>query len=782
MRYSTLLLLATTACAQRLNPYPSLHLPTRASGPLPTLFKRDTFAEPCEEVSASWAAAGPEATRVLIGGQLAYDCLTSVPVDTDGDLVQIQELKNFVEFQTTTSYLKDPEFRILDNPVVDVQESLDQIAAGVKNGSFTSEFHVQQALRLLFLSAGDFHFQWQADILGVLPIARIGGAVLQLSKDGVALPELYLQTDVTDALVSNFTPSVITTINGQNATEYLYNVSRLVDYHDSDARYNRVFANQALGAIGDDSDGPWITQEVYDGPETKFGFANGTNATIQTVAVLRPQIFNFSGVTDGLSFFNKFCQGVPDEEPEASAVPTPTANSTTAVSTFVPAPTQVPGYPKPVMLQSSLKFQGYFLNGSDYSDVVVLAIPAFDPTIGEGTNETDPNVETQKKMRSFFEFARSSGKKKLVIDLRGNGGGTIDMGYETFKQLFPSEEPFGGTRYRAHESWEVFTAAVSDFVANTTFAETNETGYAGVVQASATLAYQGLLNETHEPFKNFREYYGPYIHNNDTFTALRRYNFSNNINGYTQAGSGFELTGYLSNSPAPPQPFEAPNIVILQDGLCGSTCAIFSELMREQGHVQTISIGGRPQNGPMQTIGGTKGAQVLNMGSIVSLFGQALQVTLETMGLAVAKRVENTAFGAIINTTQLYIRTSHLSASNPLFGRVNSLDNLRQNDTEQVPLEFIYEAADCRLFETLASRQDPTVLWKLAVDAKWGNGKCVDGSMGDKTAIGVVTNQTFNANNQQNLTEPTSGAVTSTKASGMMVGIVAIVSAALLVL
>ena len=204
--------------------------------------------------------------------------------------------------------------------------------------------------------------------------------------------------------------------------------------------------------------------------------------------------------------------------------------------------------------------------------------------------------------------------------------------------------------------------------------------------------------------------------------------------------------------------------------------------MREQGQVQTISIGGRPQPGPMQTVGGTKGAQVLNMGNIAKLFKQALQVIVETMGVAVAQRAEGTTFGAIVNTTQLFIRTSHLSEENPLFGRVNSLDNLRQNDTEQVPLEFIYEAADCRLFETLASQQDPSVLWKMAVDAKWGNGKCVDGSTGDKTAIGVVTNQNFNENNPQNQTQPGEGAAAGMKAPSFVVGIAAVVSVALLLL
>lgn len=47
----------------------------------------------------------------------------------------------------------------------------------------------------------------------------------------------------------------------------------------------------------------------------------------------------------------------------------------------------------------------------------------------------------------------------------------------------------------------------------------------------------------------------------------------------------------------------------LHDGMCSSTCTIVSELLKNQGGVRTIAVGGQPKFGPMQGIGGTKGAQ-----------------------------------------------------------------------------------------------------------------------------------------------------------------------------
>ena len=43
--------------------------------------------------------------------------------------------------------------------------------------------------------------------------------------------------------------------------------------------------------------------------------------------------------------------------------------------------------------------------------------------------------------------------------------------------------------------------------------------------------------------------------------------------------------------------------------MCSSTCTIVSELLKNQGGVRTIAVGGQPQFKPMQGIGGTKGAQ-----------------------------------------------------------------------------------------------------------------------------------------------------------------------------
>ena len=222
--------------------------------PLPELFERATFSEPCAEASASWAALLPKSTsgNVWIKSEVAYECLQSVPVDTEGDLKQvcksllslapplcvsefgwianiiakIEELKNFVALQSTTSYLKEDKFKLENNPVIDVVGTLDGIAAGVKNGSYSSEYEVQQDISVLFLRAGDFHFQWRSDILQPFYFVRDGAQIVQLANDSTSFGEVYVFGDVQKVAANqSFTMSPIVTINGKNATEYLYNVS-----------------------------------------------------------------------------------------------------------------------------------------------------------------------------------------------------------------------------------------------------------------------------------------------------------------------------------------------------------------------------------------------------------------------------------------------------------------------------------------------------------------------------------------------------------------------------
>ncbi|KAF2710747.1 hypothetical protein K504DRAFT_429018 [Pleomassaria siparia CBS 279.74] len=750
---------------------------------IPTTFttKRETTTEPCANIASAWAIAKPKMNgNINVPAKAAYDCLMSVPVDVQGDLKMIDEMKLFLQFQSDLSYLKDG-IKTHNAEPLDLLAGLDEISQSVRSGLETSEYNVQQRLSSLLRKAGDFHLQWNADIQTPFTFIRRSSELVSYSTDGLALPQIYLYDDILPALQSGREPvaSPLKTINGKDAFEYLDNIaSSYATFHDQDARYNTLFVNLATKSTGNGQFGPFVQPPVYDGPVTNITFQNGSTISLENIAQIAPS-FSFANVTDGKSFFRQFCTGSLSTVPYASSRDLVRSSSAAAIVAAAPAPAAVSdvtktsaanhqfaaarqaasssipklqptGYPEPVIVQSQLALQGYFLNDTGYEDVAVLAMPDFGPNINN-LYTTEPNVyqEVQNMLDVFLQVAVRDKKKKLIIDLRGNTGGKISLAYVFFKQLFPTLEAYGATRMRAHQALAVFSAAVADLTLNGTHTNISLAQQKALLKSYGPLDFLNIMDENGTKFTDFKDYYGPYANNKDEFTGLRRYDFSDLQNGYWGAGD-FNLTGYGNQAPAPTKnPFEAENMVVMTDGSCGSTCAIFAQFMREQGKVQFIGVGGRPKKAPMQPVGGSKGAQVLGWNGIQGHMRNVLNDTKNVYGERVAQLVNLTAVGDIAAVKQLAIRASHTNTDETLGGRVNSLDNIRKGDKEGIPLEFVYEAADCKLFYTLESLRSPVALWKTAVDAKWGSGSCVEGSTGDKSSVGVENNTPFNKNKKQ---------------------------------
>lgn len=91
------------------------------------------------------------------------------------------------------------------------------------------------------------------------------------------------------------------------------------------------------------------------------------------------------------------------------------------------------------------------------------------------------------------------------------------------------------------------------------------------------------------------------------------------------------------------------------------------------------------------------------------------------------------AFGETVFASQIFTRADY--PDQRAAGGVNLKDNTRQGDQTVTPLEFIHEAADCKLFYTAAMVNDVTNVWKGAADAMFNGQGCVEGSEGDPTSI-----------------------------------------------
>jgi hypothetical protein len=687
--------------------------------------------EPCAVVSSALAAM-PSGARKVVPAELGVQCLQSVPLDKEGNVKLIDDMKVFVKWQSNVAYLRNPPEGYTEEPV-DIVGELDTMQMQIEAGGFKTEYDFHLQMLNLFNRAYDNHFAYQPDILAsAMQFQRPPGTELvSVSSDGMALPQIYTYRDVLKANNdSSFTPSPVKMINGMSAQEYLANASTASDFHDADTRWNALFPSQALLASGTTFLGSFRTGQ-YQGPNTTMRFANGTTFSEMNLAVV---FGNFTGVNSGKAFFQRFCTGPqPVTEVEALTA-TPTSNITgTVTPVATPTPSHI-GYPKAELINPNLAVGGYYLDGPAYKEVAILSIPTYE----------SPDVQSfQNTMRDFIRMAQKAGKTKMIFDLRGNGGGNAILGYDTFKQVYPqaSAEPFGGTRFRANDALNSAGKVTQDFLANKTYAQGNQTAFVEAFGQGATqddifgftagFNYQHILSTNNTAIANWEALFGPEQANGDTFTTTLRYNFSDSI---STTYTGFSVIGFNDNAneTSTPQVFQAQDMVMLHDGMCSSTCAIVSELLKNQGAVRTIAIGGRPQPGPMQGVGGTKGAQVFSWDDI--------QVRMQAVYFLGSpeqqKQWDKEDLGKTAFATQLFKRSAYQGGR--VAGGVNLKDNLRQNDNSNTPLEFVYEAADCRMWFTAKMISDVTEVWKGVADRMFmGNGttSCVEGSTGDKSSV-----------------------------------------------
>jgi hypothetical protein len=136
--------------------------------------------------------------------------------------------------------------------------------------------------------------------------------------------------------------------------------------------------------------------------------------------------------------------------------------------------------------------------------------------------------------------------------------------------------------------------------------------------------------------------------------------------------------------------------------------------MRIQGGVKSIAMGGRPSKLPIQGIGGTKGANNYP-------FAYMRQITTLATGMGSADQMKN--WTAATNYSDLPLNRS---TDNSL----NVRDNILRDHLEDgIPAQFVYEAADCRLYYEPSMITNVTAIWKKAADAAWGTDKCIAGSL-----------------------------------------------------
>ncbi|KAE9380586.1 hypothetical protein N431DRAFT_133110 [Stipitochalara longipes BDJ] len=658
---------------------------------------------PCGIISSSvsaYSSANPGSTASpRLSASLALQCLNSVPLNTERSKAFLEYVYPYLQFQSNQAYLKDlPSGWTLNG--VDLFGGLSQIAQNLDTGAYSNQWQFETDLyTLVNILPRDFHLNLPLPLLNIFYFGT-DFSLASVSLDGTSLPEVYSAAELINYVENGYSttaPSPIISINDEPTADYILRVGvETQQYLDPDAIYNLVFYSIPLSQQENGNAYKWGHLFGFASDSTTYSFSNGTTLTMPNLAILNKP---FTGVVDGTTLFNLLeipvsktsgagsDDGADSEDSSGADGTTPQTSSTT-LST-------VSGYPTPIVLHPSGYTGGYFLNDSK---VAVLAMTAFaDPTESEAGN-----VIQQTVIRQFLAACKAAGMSKLIVDLQGNGGGHIENGYDAFKQLFPTLEPFGATRFR----YTPFAEYIS--MLSSTDGFYNYTDY-------IEYQVQAVLNADLEKFPSYVDFMGPEAVYSDNFTSLMRYNLSD-----PTIQLPFVISGYYNNTNISPQIFAAEDIVMLYDGACGSTCALFSQFMKSQAGVRSIGVGGRPQQGPMQGVAGSKGAEVYTYGNIAEILTSTDKLYKDSHG----------TFPPYTGPPEYNVSLAAppLGPSLSDHGRFNLRNNYNSSSPSETPLQFVYEATNCRLWYQPSDLVAIENLWERVVDVTWGSGKCVSGS------------------------------------------------------
>ncbi|KAI1481324.1 hypothetical protein F4774DRAFT_374981 [Daldinia eschscholtzii] len=607
----------------------------------------------------------------------AYECLRSVPNRVQPAQQLIQSLKAFVEWQSTLAWLKDPP-KSYGFPAIDIQGSLDKILDTAEQGGYESEYDFQVAITQTISAAHDGHFFYTPDIFAAFTFEnRLAQDIVSVSTDGVSLPKLYRLSELESG-----SAVPIAEINGKNATSFTIDLgAQFGSFQDSDAQWNNQFPTYA----SPNAQSPWGINEIYLGPRLTLTYENGKSEFDDTTATLNQGAENFVGIITGDDFYETFCtpKQASGLEKKASAKPSKFRREVRPRAPATP--------PDLTMIANTPEKStaGYFLDGNGYGDVAVLAITSFE-------EEDDQYLTSfQNTVQKFLSRCRSAKKQRLVIDLTSNGGGFIATGFELFGQLFPGANKFTANNMRLSDSLvdisQIFSSSSPADQANTL---DSFPSFFDNISPAGVGEPQGIKFETVDDIMS------PITLQNDKFSQY--IGEPNNV---------LDTTG--NGSQASP-PFKPENIVLLTDGACSSTCTTFSYLTLFQEHVKTVSVGGRPQNGEMQSLGGVEGGQSLGMGDIAQAASVALSLA-KNQSQAQLDKFQDGELG-LLSSAYAIRRAADMSAP----GGINFKNNFAPSDS-RTPLQFLYEPANCRFFYTADMLFRPELVWAHVVDAAWSD-------------------------------------------------------------
>lgn len=117
--------------------------------------------------------------------------MQSVPYNRTLGVAQIAWIQNFLQFQSTLAYLKEPP-STYGLPAVDLMGGLNSISMSIALGRYSNEYDIEVDIYNLNNSAHDGHLWYLPALVGFFRYNRIVSLV-SVSLDGTQAPKVYFK-------------------------------------------------------------------------------------------------------------------------------------------------------------------------------------------------------------------------------------------------------------------------------------------------------------------------------------------------------------------------------------------------------------------------------------------------------------------------------------------------------------------------------------------------------------------------------------------------------------
>lgn len=684
---------------------------------------------------------------VFVGfsAKAAYDCITSVALDTDEAVSMIDVIRGYLDFQTTLAYNADPP-KSYQQPPIDIHARLDELASNVRDGTYANQYEFDLSINSIVIGVHDGHFSFNTGVFGLYSW-NLPETIVAISSDGKEIPEVYARSDILNR-VENASP--IVEIENESVFTYLQSYVNRTGVHgfiEPHAEWNQLTwdAPSELSRLAaypkPISTSPTAFQSTmtYNGESLSGKFGNGSSfewvyQAGSTVNLLSANLTSAENIQNGL------VRNVQPDDSDSlesrslhrdSGIQLMMGNMFDMSFPVMRRQNQnrnlssIPYFPKNmVAMQNNFGQNNSIVSGYVLKDISVgvLSIPTFSVIPG-ALEDPGSSLSFSKAVDDFIQAARSANVEKIIIDLSGNPGGVVFQGIDTFKKFFPDAEPPISNRGAATQSHRILGGLLTGLAGNdksyfNSSIHAYWDGYGAFIPMIST--YSTTLDG--EPWESYEDFLGGPRYGDAEFSNPAQYDLEMPAISLTLNQN---ITGYGNNIVDYEQPWSGDDIILLQDGSCASTCSLFSDLMKKHGGVKSVVVGGIPQHGPMQAVSGTRGPNTITMSLLTTIIDQVRGLQgIEGFSMLMED----------LNITSEDIESLPPSLTeapwNVRGGNVNTLDIVRpDSDDPDMPWQFAYEAADCRLFYTAPMIRDMTELYHVVASYANGNDSvCVPGS------------------------------------------------------